>query len=26
MTAKVQYFATADPTVDGQIVSVELSK
>lgn len=26
MKAKVQYFATADNTVDGQIVSVELSK
>jgi tetratricopeptide (TPR) repeat protein len=26
MKAKVQYFATADKTVDGQIVSVELSK
>jgi tetratricopeptide (TPR) repeat protein len=26
LKAKVQYFATADKTVDGQIVSVELSK
>jgi tetratricopeptide (TPR) repeat protein len=26
MKAKVQYFATADKTVDGQIVSVEMSK
>jgi hypothetical protein len=26
MKAKVQYFATADKTVDGQIMSVELSK